>query len=252
MATLLVQDPGDGDEGAIKAKVDPATLPLTSWEATDQQVSMSAALKVGLPVVTVAGDLQTRVLVRDVRASHEVLEGDEFLVYGVSIRLVVTVSAHQLTAEMTSSLPVVSAHAQLNHVRADARLKVLGFSSLALLGLLPDFSALNVESYGSYTASSDAIKKYIAEHKESITPVLLERRPYKPDEPDLSSAVATTRALQAMADGESLKWVLGVLRDDEDAQAAARVVWTLLAPDISDDEGAPGYARERASEYLRY
>jgi hypothetical protein len=65
---------------------DVSKLALNLWQSADSQWSVNAALQIGLPVVDVSANLQSRVLVRDMRASAELETDEEIQIWGVSLR----------------------------------------------------------------------------------------------------------------------------------------------------------------------
>lgn len=237
----------DSDLRAIADKIGsapgselPTRKDLNQWEIYDEQMSLDAALKLGLPVASASGTYATRVVVRDVRRFvRREEEGGVVAEYGVALRMVVRVSAKQLDLSLT--LPMIAAQATLGMVAATARLQVMGSVDSAIGDLLPSFEELDVNSYSKYTQAVDDIRKYLAKHEEGIFPVLLRKvLPADSTEAALINAMATAYALKQIARRRSLDDALAETPSDWDS-------FTLTVRGTYDRFGAGSASSERPS-----
>ncbi|WP_166870296.1 hypothetical protein [Salinibacterium sp. ZJ450] len=242
------------EEGTIQVLEEP--FGLGRWESSETQMSAHAAASLGfIGAGTINAEVKSLVLLRHLLNYKEV-EGELGTErWGVAIRLVILAQSADLEASLT--IPQVAARAELNDLQASAILLVHGYEHAGLIDKFPDFAffkGLNVESYANYTRASDDIKDFIGEHPEGIKPAKLgvQTRPSRNDA-DMATAVVTTVAIAAVADGKPFD----AFRRrhplyTEDDMNVARGVWERLGEGSFDPGIEPSLvAQARARDALR-
>lgn len=225
------------EEADVTGSVAPDDLVLSDWSSVDSQMSVTAAVKIGLPPAAVDMGLQSRVVLREIRRSGEVDVAGVRELWGVAIRLSVVVQGVKIDSRLT--LPIIAAHAQLGTLSAQATITVAGFDDDRILALLPNFAEMNTETYSAYTSATDAIKRHIAKHPENLTPKRLGivLSPRNVDE-DLRTAAVQASAVRSIADGYTLERFYQRNRDlDADGRSIAHDVWR----ELTDGQGTDDY-----------
>ncbi len=235
--SLLVLEPGTALPGEAVTRAEamgtdpgvPTRADLESWQVRDDQLSYDAALKMSLPIASVDANFSRRVVLRDVCRYTERTAGNVTTVWGVAVRLTVTVWSTKLEGRLT--LPMVAAQAQLGIVNASADLRVLGFKNNEVGKLLPKFETLDVGSYGEYTKASDAIVTFISEHEADIVPVVLktfEKPPPKKER--LTVAMGSARAVHFIARRKPLRDAIAGTTSWSEFGDAVQATYAELVP----------------------
>ncbi|WP_433293675.1 hypothetical protein ACQP2F_31210 [Actinoplanes sp. CA-030573] len=74
--------------------------------------------------------------------------------------------------DVSVSLPVLAARAQLGHARAQTSLQIRGYTGTLKL---PTFETLNVDNYGDYIKTVSYFQDRLTASTDGVTPVLLFR-----------------------------------------------------------------------------
>lgn len=218
---------------------------LNTWEIVEEQLSYSAAVSMGLPVVKISATLDRQVLVRDVSRFKRLSVPSGTRDYGVGVRLVVTISAAKIDGEV--NLPVAAAKAELGMLNAQARMSVIGFTDSKVGKLLPEFGELRVGSFGKYTTAADRVRDYIADHEEHITPDLLRSTEPLPDQDRLTPTIATARAIAAIANRRSLQDAISGLAGRPEFAREVKEAYATFIPGLAID-ARPSDAKAREAQ----
>jgi hypothetical protein len=210
----------------------PAAADLENWQIRDDQLTYDAALKMNLPIATVDASFSRRVVLRDICRYTERTAGNVVTVWGVAVRLTVTVWSAKLDGRLT--LPMVAAQAQLGMVNTSADLRILGFKNNEVGKLLPKFETLDVGSYGEYTKASDAVVAFISKRESNIVPVVLktfEKPPPKKER--LTQAIGSARATRFIARRKPLREALDSTSAWPELGDAVKATYAELVPDAT-------------------
>lgn len=221
---------------------------------TAQQVVMSrnAALKLGLPVGNGSLIANQMVLVQDYSRSKECLatDGKSRLLYGQTIRTVITISNMETQANL--SLPAVAANATIAGKSNSVKIDVLGFNNSKMTEAASKIfgKELNVESFGLFSGiQAELVGLIVAPETSSSVERLGVVTADSPN--SFGESVATAYALQLIKDGKSCTQAKSSYKDGKslDANIAIEQVYAYLS-DECKDTAPTGVARARATEYL--
>lgn len=236
--------PGAGATGEAPAGLTrlaaPAEIPkpneLNETEQEEYVLSQSAALSLGFAIGDVSGKGQRVVLIAGMSRYREVMDQDSGsrLRYGVALRLVIHVL--DVSAELTVSVPVVVAKAQLGEVQTQTSLSIRGYTGPLTL---PQFQSLNVETYSEFAKAVSSLQDLLSKSSEGIEPVLLARLAPDPTPDSADVAAAAVWAFSEIARGKPLSEALSRFPDSDDQALLdeVRQVYRILG--ITDETAAP-------------
>ena len=136
------------------------------------QMSVSAAIELGIPVGDFKEDGNSSVVVQDYAKYRELADGGARLLVGVAVRYSVAFQSLN-TAFRINSVPAIAAAIQLNIATASARFEVLGMGSSKITSLIPIVDKLDVEKYALYAEAQKAIKALVWDAETYVEPVPL-------------------------------------------------------------------------------
>ncbi|WP_146076525.1 hypothetical protein [Rathayibacter sp. AY1A7] len=238
------------DTSELNAQQSPPNLVLSDWNSWDTSISVSAAVKIGLPPFEIDTKLKSKVILREIRRSCDIDNNGTTERWGLAIRLAITVQSTE--SEASISLPIIAAKAQLGILSARASITILGFDDDAVLDLLPNFSEMNTETYGKYTSATDVIKKYISKHPLQVVPTKLATiLPQTGTEEELTTAAVQTSVVYSVASGDSLEKYFRRNRSlDSDSKTIASQVWSSLTDGQAAEEYPSDLANARAQKII--
>lgn len=237
-----------------KEKHAPTTLKeLLSEDIFTSVLSVDVAMKLGIPLGTTGGSFARRVFIQEYAKYTDILEGEGNVRWGVAIRWINDIKILKAEANI-SSLPILSASAQLGYIEASTKFQVVGIASKTITPLLPNNIELNVESYVRFKDAMDQIKKHIWDEDVVVSPTILAI--YSglniSEDDQYHRAITTAWALQMIAKGVALR---SSLESDPFACSTSyetiKDVYLDLAETTALDALPSNSAKDKASELLK-
>jgi hypothetical protein len=147
---------------------------LVQSETTGQLYSAKTASKLGFVVGSVEAKYNKMLFIHEYRNYVPLRDEDERALYGIAIRWITELSDFSGNVNL-SSLPAISASAQLGMVKATSRFEVAGITSKAINEAMPASSALkmNVESFIEMQQCFDNVKNLIWDEQTQFHPQVL-------------------------------------------------------------------------------
>lgn len=216
-------------------------------------LSVDTALALRIPFGSFENKMSRRVLIQEYKKYKEVSKGAEIIHYGISIRWIVNIRKLNLAADI-SSLPMVTASAQLNSISATVRFEVVGISSAEITSLLPSNVDLKADTYVSLKNSFEKIKSKIWDKNTTITPTILGVYGTIKSEEDrvYNDAVIITYALHKIKEGKTLQRALSDQPNlPHTAQDIIQTVYTDINHSSDLTSTVSSDAKDRAKSLLK-
>ena len=234
--------------------------PQLSLEQLDREtvdiidLSVDTALALKIPFGATENKLQRRIYIQEYKKYREITEGDQVIHTGIAIRWVVNILKLNNGADL-SSLPMVTASAEFNSLKASVRFEVIGLSSSDITNNLPSNVDLKTETYVSLKNAFEKIKSKIWDKDTKVHPTILGLYANLKTEigPDpYTDAVTVVYALNQIKEGRSLarSYVRLNQISSEQRDRIAAVYWDITGSNELERE--PGEeAVRRAKELLK-
>jgi hypothetical protein len=223
----------------LDALTPPTEIPkpdeLTETEQEQYILSQSAALSLGFGIGDVSVKGRRVVVVAGMSRYREVTDDQGTrLRYGVALRLVVHVL--DVSADLTLSLPVVVAKAQLGQVQTQTSLSIRGYTGPLTL---PQFQSLNVDNYSEFTKAVSTLQDLLTKSTEGVQPVLLARLAPDPTPESIDVAAAAVWAFNEIAKGKSLSEAVRRFPDSDEQALLDEIRQVYSRLGISDEDATP-------------
>lgn len=216
------------------------------------KLSLSVAAKLGIPFGSAEGSYSRKILVQEYAKYVDIREGDGKVRWGIAIRWISNIKVLDAKANL-SSLPVISASAELGYVEASSKFQVRGMSSQRITELMPDDMELSIENYLELKDALEAIKGEIWSDQTTISPTVLSIHSDVRDESESKyhEALAASWALNRVKKGHTLNRALS---DDpigtSDTQETITSVYSDIIGTTDRNVEPDSVARDRAKKVL--
>jgi len=232
----------------------PSALEQLDRETVDIiDLSVDTALALKIPFGATDNKLQRRIYIQEYKKFRELVQGDQVIHTGIAIRWVVNILKLNNSADL-SSLPMVTASAEFNNLKASVRFEVVGLSSPDITAYLPSNVDLKTETYVSLKNAFEKIKSKIWDKDTHVTPTVLGifGNVKEPQSGRLADAVCIHFALTKLREGKSLAKALGALggRSTLNKELLASIYQEMLGTDSLEAEPSEEVV-EKVKELLR-
>lgn len=232
----------------------PSTLEQLDRETVDIiDLSVDTALALKIPFGATDNKLQRRIYIQEYKKYRELTEGDQVIHTGIAIRWVVNILKLNNNADL-SSLPLVTASAEFNNLKASVRFEVVGLSSPDITNYLPSNVDLKTETYVTLKNAFEKIKSKIWDKDTQVHPTVLGMfgNVKTPATDRLADAIGITYALNKIKEGKTLARALGSLgvSSSLNKELITSVYQELLGTDSLETEPSDEVV-EKVKELLR-
>ena len=182
---------------------------LTNDELIQTKLSTNVAGKLGIPFGSTEGSFSRSIFIQEHAKYVDIPNGKGNVRWGVAIRWISNIKVIDVKANI-SSLPVISASAELGHVEASSKFQVIGMSSKKITELMPSNVALSIESYAEMKRALQEIKAEIWSKNTTIAPTILSVYSSITDNVDNKylEPLAASWALSKIQEGRTLNYAL--------------------------------------------
>lgn len=233
----------------------PAPTTLNELESEDiftSVLSVDIAMKLGIPLGTGSSSFARRVFIQEYAKYSDISEGEGKVRWGVAVRWINDIKILKAEANI-SSLPILSASAQLGYVEASSRFQVIGITSKIITDLLPASIELTVENYVKLKDAMEQIKKHIGDQDVIVSPKVLSV--YSglniSQDDQYVRAIATAWAVQRIAKGSTLRACLDTYPSASlTSHETIKDVYLDLTKTTDFDIPPDDAAKEKASKLL--
>ncbi len=136
----------------------------------DYNLEWDAAVKLGLVLGNVAGNVSKKVFIHDLMFTKpDVDAGGNPITWGSGVRLVIIASANNSNANF-SSLPAIAASAEFKYTEAKFDFRTVGVAGPKITGAIPPAASYNIDTHVNLMRAVDKIRDAMADATTVITP----------------------------------------------------------------------------------
>jgi hypothetical protein len=245
--------PGSGtDDGKRTPSSYPRSLAELPYTGTlSQLMDVRLAVQMGLPIAGFEGEASRRVFVQQFQRYAWVQESGQRAMYGVGVRWLVDIRQVDAKFQISASLPMLTAAAQLGYINATVRFDAIGMISREIDASIPAPTVLSVETHAEYAAALKHITTLMWNDGTIILPQPLSM---PLDRAGVSGAsIAEVWVLNQVAVGASLRATLTAIAEPtDDIRERVRDLYRRFAANRAEDQVPTEAQVEHAKALLKH
>lgn len=242
---------GSGDPKGVPSSYPRALADLPYTGTLSQLMDVRLAVQMGLPIAGFEGEASRRVFVQQFQRYAWVQESGQRAMYGVGVRWLVDIRQVDAKFQVTASLPMLTAGAQLGYINATVRFDAIGMISREIDASIPAPTVLSVETHAEYAAALKHITTLMWKEDTIILPQPLSM---PLDRAEVSAiGVAEVWVLSQVACSSSLRATLNAIAEPTDEiKNRVRDLYRRFAADRAEDQVPTEPQVEHAKALLKH